>query len=156
MLAQRFGHVSYERVCSGQGIANIYDFLRAADPAAEPAGFAAKLAAAPDRTPLISEAALKDPANNPLCMQALQMFVAILGDEAGNLALKVLATGGIYLAGGIAPRLLPQLSDGRFMLALTAKGRLGDVLRTIPVYVVTARSALLGAALYGLDQLRAG
>jgi glucokinase len=153
-LAKSFGHVSFERVCSGQGIANIYDFLRDANPGAEPPGFAARLALEEDRTPLIAEAAQQDPAGHPLCAQTLEMFVSVLGQEAGNLALKVLATGGVYLAGGIPPRLLPNLTDGRFMHAFSAKGRFGELLRAIPVHVVTAQAALLGAALYGLDEMR--
>ncbi len=153
-LAERFGHVSCERVCSGLGIANIYDYLRDSDPAAEPPVFAASLARAHDRTPLIAQAALDDPAGNPLAAATLEIFVSILGDEASNLALKVLATGGVYLAGGIPTHILPRLTDGRFMRAFVTKGRLSDLLATMPVHVVTARAALLGAAQFGLDQMR--
>jgi glucokinase len=153
-LAQRFGHVSCERVCSGLGIANVYDYLRETDPASEPAAFAAALAHAPDRTPLISQAGLDDPSGNPLAAATLEIFVSILGDEASNLALKVLATGGVYLAGGIPSHILPKLTDGRFMRAFASKGRLSDLLAAMPVHIVTARAALLGAALYGLDQIR--
>jgi glucokinase len=152
-VSKKFGHVSYERVCSGQGLPNIYDFLRDTEYAQEPPGFAAKLAAAPDRTPLIVQAALDDPAANPLCAATLQIFVSILGTEAGNLALKVLATGGVYLAGGIPKRFLPQLEDGRFMRAFVSKGRFNDLLRDMPVHVVISRVALMGAAQYGLDHL---
>jgi glucokinase len=154
-LAKRYGHVSCERVCSGPGIANIYDFLRDARPDLEPASFAAELARAADRTPLISRAALEDPAGVPLAAETLKIFVSILGAEAGNLALKVLATGGVFLAGGIPAHVLPLLTDGRFMRAFTDKGRMSDLLSALPVHVVTARAALLGAALYGLDQMRA-
>ena len=80
--------------------------------------------------------------------------MSILGDEAGNLALKVLATGGVYLAGGIPSHLLAKLTDGRFMRAFANKGRLSDLLVNMPVHVVTTRAALLGAVLYGLDQMR--
>jgi glucokinase len=153
-LAQRFGQVSYERVCSGQGIANIYDCLRDADPTVEPPAFAAMLADAADRTPLISEAGLKDPGNR-LAAETLDIFVSVLGSEAGNLALKVLATGGVYLSGGIPPRLLPRLTDGHFMRSFVNKGRLSDMLARMPVHVVTASAALLGAALYGLDEMAA-
>jgi glucokinase len=154
-LAKRFGHVSCERVCSGLGIANIYDYLREIDPGAEPAPFAAALSRAPDRTPLIAQVGLEDPSGNPLAAATLEIFVSALGDEASNLALKVLATGGVYLAGGIPAHLLPKLTDGRFMRAFVNKGRLSDLLTSMPVNVVTARAALLGAALYGLDQIQA-
>ena len=106
-----------ERVCSGLGIANIYDFLRDADPASETVPFAARLARESDRTPLIVRAGLTDPVNNSRAAAALDLFVAALADEAGNLALKVLSTGGVYLAGGIPRRVLPKLIDGRFMQA---------------------------------------
>jgi glucokinase len=79
------------------------------------------------------------------------MFVTILAAEAGNLALKVLATGGVYLAGGIPPRILPLLEDGRFMKAFVNKRRLADVLKDIPVHVVVSRAALLGTVFYGFD-----
>jgi len=152
-VSQKYGHVSYERVCSGQGLPNIYDFLRDTGYAQEPPEFAAKLASAPDPTPVIVETALENPAPNPLCTATMQIFVDILGAEAGNLALKVLATGGVYLAGGIPKRLLPWLEDGRFMQAFVNKGRFADLLRDIPVYAVISRAALLGAVLYGFDHL---
>jgi glucokinase len=155
-LAQRFGHVAYERVCSGSAVPEMYEFLRERQHASEPPGFAVKLAGACDRTPLIFAAALEDSSKNPLAVATLELFVAILGAEAGNLALKVLATGGVYLAGGIPPRILPQLSDGRFMRAFTSKGRFAEMLGTVPVKVVVTRAALLGAALYGLHSLPTG
>ncbi|MFW6112966.1 MAG: glucokinase [Thermodesulfobacteriota bacterium] len=152
-VAQKFGHVSYERVCSGQGLPNIYDFLRDMNYAPEPPEFAAELAAAADPTPLIVQAALDDPAANPLCTKTMEIFVDILGAEAGNLALKVLATGGVYLAGGIPRRILPLLTGGRFLQALVNKGRFADLLGNIPVQVVLSRAALLGAVLYGFHHL---
>jgi glucokinase len=153
-LAQRFGQVSCERVCSGPGIANIYDHLRSTQPGLEPAAFASALSQSADRTPLISQAGIDDASGNPLAAAALDMFVTILGDEASNLALKVLATGGVYLAGGIPAHVLTKLTDGRFMEAFVNKGRMSGLLAAMPVHVVTARAALLGAALYGLDQLQ--
>jgi glucokinase len=152
-LSGCYGHVAYERVCSGSAIPDMYDFLRNTAHAPEPTEFAARLAAAHDRTPLIVEAALENAAANPLCLAALDLFVSILGAESGNLALKVLATGGVYLAGGIPPRIVPKLTDGRFMQAFAAKGRFSDLLGRIPVKVVVTRAALLGAALYGLALL---
>jgi glucokinase len=150
----QYGHVSYERVCSGQGLPNIYNFLRDTNFAPEPSEFAAQLASAPDPTPLLVKAALENPAANPLCAAALQIFVDILGAEAGNLALKLLANGGVYLAGGIAKRILPLLSDGRFMQAFVSKGRFADLLMDIPVHVIVCQAALLGAVFYGFDHFR--
>jgi glucokinase len=152
-LARKFGHVSMERVCSGLGIANIFDFLRDASPDAESASFLESVAAAHDPTPLISQAAEQDPASHPLCVAALDLFVDILGNEAGNLALKVLATGGVYLGGGIPPRMLARLDNGAFLKAFTAKGRMAGMLAAIPVHVITAQAALMGAAQYGLDRM---
>jgi glucokinase len=153
-LAARFGHVSCERVCSGLGIANIYDHLRETQPELEPAAFAAELSQAADRTPVISQAGIDAADSNPLAAATLEMFVTILGDEAGNLALTVLATGGVYLAGGIPAHVLSKLTDGRFMQSFVNKGRMSDLLAAMPVHVVTTRAALLGAALYGLDQMQ--
>jgi glucokinase len=153
-LAKRFGHVSCERVCSGLGIANAYDYLREINPAAEPAAFADALARAPDRTPLIVQAGLADPSGNPLAAATVEIFVSVLANEASNLALKVLATGGVYLAGGMPPRILPMLTEERFVQTFVNKGRLSDLLTRMPINVVTARAALLGAALYGLEQMR--
>jgi len=152
-VSKKFGHVSFERVCSGQGLPNIYDFLRDTDYAPEPPEFGTRLVEGSDPTPLIVKAALDDPAANPLCAATMQIFVDILGAEASNLALKVLATGGVYLAGGIPKRILPLLADGRFMQAYVNKGRFADLVRDIPVQVVLSRAALLGAVLYGFDHL---
>ena len=154
-LNNRFGHVSVERVCSGQGIANIYDFLRDAEPSAEVPAFAALLANEADRTPMISHAGLTDASGNPLAAATLDLFVASLADEASNLALKVLSTGGVYLAGGMPPRILPKLTDGRFMETFINKGRFSELLSRLPVYVVLEQSALVGAAQYSMDRLRA-
>jgi glucokinase len=153
-LTQRFGHVSVERVCSGPGIAHIYDFLRDADPAAESAIFAETLASAHDRTPLISQAGLEHPSENKLASQSLAMFVDILASESADMVLKVLATGGLYLAGGIPAHILPLLTVERFLPAFTNKGRFAELLRRVPIRVVTTRAALLGAALHGLELIR--
>jgi glucokinase len=149
-LTARFRRVAYERICSGSGLPDVYDFVKSRDPSSEPAAFAATLQGVADPTPLIVNAALDDPARNPLAAQTLRLFIDVLGAEAANLALKVLATGGVYLAGGIPPRLLPQLNDGAFMRAFTGKGRFAGLLQTTPVHVVTINAAMLGATLYGL------
>jgi glucokinase len=153
-LRARYARVGYERVCSGMGLPNIYDFLRDSGREPESPALAAELAKASDRTPLIVQAALREPAGDPLCRLTLRSFVSILGAEAGNLALKVLATGGVYIGGGIAPRILPQLEDGAFAQTFVNKGRFAQMLEGIPVHVIETRAALLGAAIYGLRQMQ--
>lgn len=155
-LLQRYGHISVERVCSGSGLPNIYDYLKASGYAPEPDWLAAELAGAEDRTPAIVRGATECPGRCELCCETVRVFVSILGAETGNLALKVMATGGVYLAGGIPPRILSFLTDGAFMEAFCNKGRMSDLLERIPVHVVlNPKTALIGAAAYGFDLLGA-
>jgi glucokinase len=150
-LQQRFDHVSYERICSGIGLPNIYRFLKESGYASEPAWLAEQLAA-DDPTPIIVAAALDTSRPCELCAATLDLFVSALGAEAGNMALKVLATGGVYLGGGIPPRILPLLAGGEFMQAFLRKGRFSELLSRMPVRVIlNSKAALLGAALYGLE-----
>ncbi len=143
-LHARFGHVSAERVLSGPGLFNIYSFLRAHSRTPEPKWLTARLDKE-DASAVVSEAALER--RDAECVHALEMFVNIYGAEAGNLALKVLALGGVYLSGGIAPKILPALTDGRFMRAFVNKGRLDEVLSKIEVRVALNEGAgLIGAA----------
>jgi glucokinase len=148
-LGRRHGHVSWELVCSGMGIPNLYDFLAETGSAAEPEGVAERIAAAPDRTRAIVEAGLDPGSGSARCAEVLELFCGILGAETGNMALTVLATGGIYLAGGLPPAILPVLGRGRFLARLHDKGRLSPVVAAMPVSVVTGPAALTGAATAG-------
>jgi glucokinase len=149
-------HVSIEWVCSGTGIPHLYAFLKARREAPEPAWFAEQLASAPDPAPVIFNAALDRARPCPIASATLDLFVELLGAEAGNLAVKVLATGGVYLAGGIPPKIAAALTDGRFMRAFTRKGRLADLLERVPVrLVVHPHPALLGAVHAALSERRA-
>jgi glucokinase len=146
-LKQKYsGRISFERVVSGMGLTNIYDFLRDVRDMEEPQWLTDRLAAE-DPNAVITELALA--AKSEICERALDMFVSAYGAEAGNLALKLLSIGGLYIGGGIAPRILEKLKDGTFMKAFTDKGRLSQLLINMPVRVVLeSRAALLGAAAY--------
>ena len=143
-LRRKFGRVSYERVVSGPGLVNIYDFLRQVRKMHEPAWLAAEMKSE-DPSAAISIAALEGRAE--ICARALDIFVSVYGAQAGNLALSVLARGGVFLGGGIAPKILPKLREPAFMKAFLDKGRMRPVLESIPVRVVlNDHAALLGAA----------
>jgi glucokinase len=152
-LLQRFDHVAVERVCSGIGIPNIYEYLRDGEGILERPEVAQLIAAAKDHTKAIVDAALDPHTPSELCRATIEILVSILASEAGNLALKVLATGGIYLAGGVALHLLGILQEPRFMASFSNKGRFKDLMRRIPIHVITTRAALVGAATYGLENL---
>ncbi|HET6490236.1 MAG TPA: glucokinase [Syntrophales bacterium] len=150
-LRDRQGHVSYERVCSGMGIANIYAFLKERGLAVEPDALGEALTRETDPVPLIVEKALDREFPCDICVRSLDLFTSILGSEAGNVALKILATGGVYLGGGIPPRILPFLEKAQFTEAFLRKGRMRDLVAQIPLHVITnPKAALLGAAAQGL------
>jgi len=142
---KKLDHVSYERFCSGIGIPNIYEYLRECGDYEEPAWLRQELAAAVDKTPLIITTGKAG--DVPICGETLTLFMEILGGEAANLALKVLATGGVYIGGGIPPRILPQLQSSLFMELFQNKGRFSTMMADIPVYVIrNPNAALYGAA----------
>jgi len=150
-LLQHFDHVGVERVCSGIGIPNIYEYLRDVEKIAELPDVADLIASAKDRTRAIVDSAFAPQNSSKLCKATLEVFVTILGSEASNLMLKVLATGGVYLAGGLGVRALPLLQEPGFMKAFANKGRFETLMRRTPVHVITARAAMVGVASFGLD-----
>ena len=142
-LLARFDRVSYERVLSGPGLYNIYQFFRDTGRAEEPLWLKERIAHG-DPSAAIAGEALKSSVE--LCVLALDQFVSIYGAEAGNLALKSMATGGVYVGGGIAPKILTKLQEPIFMKAFVAKGRISKLLEAIPVHVIlNDRTALMGA-----------
>jgi glucokinase len=152
-LRKNWQHVSWERVCSGPGIRNIFNYFHK-DPifADEKASMERETSELDDPTPYIVNRASNRQGSCSTCLATLNTFLEILGSEAGNLALKVLATGGLYLGGGIPPRILSALRTGPLMQAFQRKGRLSPLVSGIPVRVIlNPRCALLGAAQYGLD-----
>ena len=153
-MLKQMDHVSYEHVCSGMAIPSLYDFLLDRGHAKERPELAEAFEGGADRTPLIVDSALHWAEADPLSAATLQLFVKILGAEAGNLALKVMATGGVYLAGGIPPRILPALSRPEFFSAFLKKGRMSDLLSSVPVSVILRPAALIGAASRGLELFR--
>jgi glucokinase len=147
-LTARFGHVSFERIVSGPGLVNVYHFLRDTHRGDEPKWLTEELAHG-DTAAAISRNAMNG--KSPLAEHALDLWISIYGAEAGNLALKLMATGGIYLGGGIAPKLISKLAGPLFMQAFVSKGRMQTLLDSIPVSVITnEKVALFGAARYAL------
>lgn len=141
-------HVSMERVCSGSlGIPNLYAFLKETGKHPEPDWLARKLAEGVDMAPVIFGAVH----DSELCAATLNLFCSILAVEAGNHALKILATGGIYLGGGIPPRILEELQKPEFLATLRRKGRFEGLLTKMPVKVIlNTKAPLMGAGAYGL------
>jgi glucokinase len=149
MMARRGGPVTYEDLIAGPGIPFLYDFLHQSGKIPETESLQRMLAEADDRTPLIVGGAL-GPASCPLCRRTVELFLAILGSEAGNLALKLYAKGGVYIGGGIMPRLAGQISFAGFMESFLRKGKMERLMATIPVRLITRKdAALLGVARYG-------
>lgn len=143
-LLGRFKRVSWERVLSGPGLQNIYAFLRDTGRREEPVWLKEDMQQG-DPAAVISQVALAGKAD--ICIQALEVFVSLYGAEAGNLALKVMATGGVFVGGGIAPKIVDKLTDTTFMRAFTAKGRMTPMLEATRVRVIlNDQTALLGAA----------
>ncbi len=152
-LMRELPRVSVERVVSGPGLFRIYRYLRdAGDPGPEPDWLARRLGSE-DPGRVVSESALSGECRR--CAAALDLFVSLYGAEAGNLALKAMALGGIYIGGGIAPKILPKLRDGTFLAALRAKGRMSDLMARMPVRVILEpETALLGAAFRAAQDLK--
>lgn len=149
-LFTRYDYPDVEHVLSGPGLHNIYNFLRDSGRGQEPPWISEEMQHR-DPSAVISHAALEGQC--PMAVEALRIFVAIYGTEAANLALKMMATGGVYVGGGIAPKILPKLQDGLFMQAFRTTGVLRRVLENIPVRVIlNDKTALLGAACYARDQ----
>lgn len=154
-MRTRVEHVSYELVCSGIGIPYLYDFFRDCGDDKESPALAEELAVAHDRTPLIIAHALDPRSPCPLCRTTLEAFIAILGAEAGNLALKVFALGGVYIAGGLPPRLIPLLKKEIFLSAFCDKGRFSPLLASLPVRLITNPDvALIGCTVYGRSRMK--
>jgi glucokinase len=151
-LRERYGRVSAERVLSGPGLFNLYNFLRDVEHLPETPEVREALAATPDPARVIGENGLAGTC--PLCSKALAMLVASYGAVAGNVALVGTATGGLYLGGGIAPKVLERLREGLFLQTFTAKGRFVPYLERVPVKVIlNDRAALLGAARVAIENL---
>jgi glucokinase len=150
-LRRKYEHVSCERILSGPGIRNIYAFLRDTKKAEEPAWLRKEISQAPDPPALISHVALEGKAT--ICEQTLSIFVSVYGSEAGNCALTFMATGGVYIGGSIAAKIVPKMRDPVFMKSFLDKGRLRSLLSDMPVKIVVNDDAgLIGAARYTLIQ----
>jgi len=147
-LHENLGHVSIERILSGPGLVTIYSWIKQAGLAPEPPALAQRFKNE-DPAQVISETAITE--NIPICVQALDIFVSVFGAVAGNLALAGFTRGGIYLGGGIVPKILPALENHKFMSAFENKGRFKETMQEIPVTVILHKQpALLGAAAFAL------
>lgn len=153
-LIKQYGHVSSERVVSGMGIENIYKFLRDTERGKELPAVAAEIKQGDAAAVISRHAELGD---CPMCVQTIEIFLSCLGAEAGNMGLKAMATGGVYLGGGIPAKMLSYIKSVSFIHAFNDKGRLSALLQSMPVKVIlNDQAALLGAARYALDGATAG
>jgi glucokinase len=150
-LYPRFGHLSFERVGSGSGIPNLYGFFRDTGRYPEPDWLKRELEAAEDPTPVIMVAGYNRRAE--ICTATFDLFMKILGGEIGNMALKLMATGGIYLGGGISPRILDRLREEEFLETISRKGRFKKLLDSIPVYVILDPEVTLHGAAFEAQAL---
>lgn len=150
-LLKQFGHVSYERVLSGPGILNIYQFFRLKRKKKVPAWIHAGMKER-DPAAVISEAGVEGTCE--ICVETMDLFISLYGAEAGNLALKVMARGGLYIGGGIAPKIIPKLRGPQFLHSFRDKGRMKPLLEEIPIRVIlNDKAALLGAARHARLQI---
>jgi glucokinase len=148
-LQKKYGRISCERILSGPGIKNIYDFLRDVNKVDEPGWLKDQMAATPDAPALISQLAADGKA--PICNQTMSIFVSIYGAETGNVALNFMSTGGIYIGGSVAAKNVPKMKDPIFMKSFLDKGRMENLLKEMPVTIVlNDDSGLIGAARYTL------
>src|SRR6266478_7309838 len=150
-LLKKYGRVSYERILSGPGIKNIYDFLRDTSKAEEPQWLKEQIGQAPDPPALLSQLALENKA--VICEQTLSTFVSVYGAETGNCALNFMSTGGIFIGGSIAAKIVPKMKDPIFIQSFLDKGRMKALLEDMPVKIVlNDDSGIIGAARYALIQ----
>jgi glucokinase len=155
-LQNKIGHVSYEQVCSGLGIVNIYGFLKESSPAREPDWLLKMFDESADPSRVIIAVAMAKEKSYPPCRQTLEIFVDILGAEAGNLALTVMALGGVYIGGGIPPRIVELLDSKIFLKTFLNKGRMASLLNDVPVYVImNPKAPMLGAASLAISAIGA-
>ena len=153
-MLKRFDHVSVEHVCSGIGIPYIYEYLRDIEQIPENPETAQLIASATDRTAVITNSAFDQQSPSELCRATIDTFVSILASEAANMALKVMASGGIYLAGGIPLHIPRAAEQSGFMESFKRKGRFAQLMESIPVHVILNRAALVGSAAYGLESFK--
>lgn len=152
-MLKRYDHVSYEWVCSGIGIPNLYSFFKDSGRYPEPPTLAKLLKETKDKSPVIVNAAIQDPEKYPICVAVLKLFTSILGAQAGNLAMTVSSFGGMYLGGGIPPRIIDYIRSPIFRESFENKGRLKPMIADIPIYLIThPNTALFGAACHSLGK----
>ncbi len=150
-VRKKFDHVSFEHVCSGVGIPNIYEYLRDVERIPEKPELASLISSAGDPSFVIISHARGSANGSKLCEATIDMFVSILASESANLALKVLATGGVYIAGGVVVHTLDAIQNPAFIERFKRKGRFAELMARIPIHVIVSQAGLTGAAAYGLE-----